>query len=128
MADEVPEFDLFHALAAMNQFRALKVAAPEFYQKHFHSIELGTAGVRWWASHSPEVQQAFSRAVVVHMEEATDLVRSALRQYPLSGEPFERALAQLRQCLPALHRAAQDPDLPVSLMNAKMVIDYFFEG
>jgi|GEM_PF-4926208 hypothetical protein len=125
MAGNHPKYGLFDALAVMNQFRAVEEAEPEFYKRNFHAVRFGTAGVTWWVSHSEEVRLVFSLAAEMDLDDAAEAIRGVLSEHPLTGEAYERALAQLGECLPALYRAAQQPDLPDWLGKAKAVLDWF---
>ena len=100
--------DAFDCLAAVTKFIAMSRIDPEFFQKHYHAIEMANAFSRVLASNYPEMEKAFREALPMGVRDAGRVLREVIPELNWDQERIEWFDGQLTEILKGLLPVVRD--------------------
>lgn len=126
-----PRSDLpsaFDSLAALVKYVAVEKISPDFYEKHWRSIEFAATFVRHFASIHRSLDPAFRAALPVSLAEGAHPIQEALSAIKFEEEDLRWFDTQMTEALRVLVPVVRDPDLPAWLSEGKWAIEGAFEA
>lgn len=118
--------DAFDSLAAICKFIAVSRIDPEFYERHFHPIEMACAFLRVLASHHPPLEKAFRASLPLQIAEGSVHIREVLPTLALTDQQLHWLDAQMTEILKVLLPVVAADDLPSWLSECKWAIEGAF--
>ena len=119
--------DAFDSLAAISRFIGVEKSSPEFYQRHYHPVEMACAFVRVLAGHYPKLGEAFRQSLLLPVSQGSQPIRDIMPTLGLTEERIIWFDAQMTEILKALVPVARDPSMPEWLQESKWAIEGAFQ-
>lgn len=117
----------FESLAGICKFIAVQRISPEFYSKHWQSIEFANAFARTFASRNPVIATAFRTTLPMSIADAALPIQQAISSANLNDEDIQWFDTQMTETLRTLLAVVRDSDLPLWLNESKWAIEGAFE-
>ncbi len=100
--------DAFECLAAVTKFIAMSKIDPEFYQKHYHAIEMANAFTRVLAVNYPEMEKAFRETLPMGVRDSGRALGEVIPRLNWDQERVEWFDKQLTEILKGLLPVVRD--------------------
>ena len=119
--------DFFDSMAVMCKFVVVEKADPEFFEKHYHAIQITVSVIGVLAGEHSELNEAFNKSLPLPIEEGSEFIRNAFPKLQLLDDKIQWIDSQTTEILNVLLPVVQDTELPSWLGECKWAIEGAFK-
>jgi hypothetical protein len=117
----------FESLAGLAKYVVVRKASPEFYTKHWRSIEFAATFVRHLVSSFPALEPAFQASLAIPPRDGAMSIHRAMSAIEFTQKDLDWFDTQMTEALRTLLPVVRDPDLPGWLSDTRWAIEGAFQ-